>query len=454
MNISLEKVDAVNGIITVTIEKADYADKVEKALKNFRKKASMPGFRPGQAPMGMLKKRFGGEITAEEVNKLLGEKLFAYIREEKINILGEPMPSEKQQPVDFETMDTMDFLFDIALAPEFDAKVSEKDTVDYYTIVVDDEMVDRQVQMYTSRAGEYKKVDEYQEKDMVKGILAELDAEGNPVEGGIQVEGAVMLPDYMKNDDQKAKFAAAKVNDVLVFNPYTAYDGSDVELSSLLKITKEEAAEKKCDFSYQITEITRFTPAELNQTLFDQILGEGVVSSEEEFRNTVKETLVGQFASDSDYKFMIDLRKHLTERIGELNYPEEKLKRIMRLNNQDKDEEFVEKNYAGSVNELTWHLIKEQLSDQFEIKIDQNDVMETAKQVTKIQFAQYGMANVPEDVLNQYAGEMLKNQQQAEGLVSRAVETKIAQAAKNVVTLNHKDVSLDEFNKMFQENAE
>lgn len=450
MNITLEKNGNVCAQITVTIEKADYEDKVTAALKDFRKKASMPGFRPGQAPMGMLKKRFGTEITAEQVNKLLGEKLYEYIRENKVNMLGEPMPNEeKQQPINFDTQDSFDFVFDIALAPEFDAKVSGKDKVDYYNITVDDEMVDKQLQMYTSRSGEYKKVDEYQEKDMVKGLLAELDENGNTVEGGVQVENAVMLPDYMKNDDEKAKFAGAKVNDVITFNPFNAYNGNEAELSSLLKISKEEVASKNGNFSYQVTEITRYEPAPLDQKLFDQVLGEGVVSSEEEFRGKVKETLAEQFATDSDFKFMMDLRTYLTKRIGDVEFPDEMLKKIMRQNNPDKDEAFVEDNYAKSIEELKWHLIKEQLADQFEIKIDQNDVVEAAKVVTKMQFAQYGMSNVPDEILTNYANEMLKNKQQAEGLVTRAVENKIAAVAKTTVKLNEKSTTLDDFNKMF-----
>lgn len=450
MDIKFDKTGNVTAELTITIVKADYEERVNAALKDFRKKASMPGFRPGQAPMGMLKKRFGTEITAEQVNKLLGEQLYGYIRDNNINILGEPLPNEeKQQDIDFNTMDSFSFVFDVALAPEFDAKLTAKDKVDYYNITVDDAMVDQQIQMYTSRAGEYKKVDEYQPKDMVKGLLSELDAEGNPLEGGVQVEGAVMLPDYMKNEDEKAKFAGAKTNDVITFSPFAAYEGNEAELSSLLKIQKEEVASKTGNFTFQISEITRYEAAALTQALFDQVMGEGVCKNEEEFRAKVQEQLSAQFEADSEFRFMVDLRQYLTGRIGEVEFPDAMLKRVMRLNNPDKDERYVEDNYEGSIKELTWHLIKEQLADQFEVKINQDDVLETAKQVTKIQFAQYGMTNVPEEVLTNYANEMLKNKQQAEGLVTRAVENKIAAAAKGLVKLNEKKVTLDEFNKLF-----
>lgn len=451
MNISFENVDKVNALLTIKLEKADYEEKVTAALKDFRKKANMPGFRPGQVPMGLLKKRFGTEITAEEVNKILGHEIYKYIHEQNIKILGEPLPDEEKQPeVDFQTMEDFTFVFDVALAPEFDAQLTKKDTVDYYTITVDDDMVEEQIKAYAQRAGQYNKVDAYQPKDMVKGLLAQLDAEGNTLEGGIQVEGAVMLPDYMKNDEEKGKFDNAKVNDVIVFNPAKAYNNSTVELSSLLRITKEEAEEIKADFSFQVEEITRFEAAEINQALFDQILGEGVVKNKDEFAENIRKTMETQFAADSDFKFIQDLRTYLTNRIGEIEYPEAMLKRIMKLNNQGKDDEYIEKNFQPTLKDLTWHLIKEQLSDQLEIKVEQPDVLETAKAAARAQFEQYGMMNVPDDVLTNYANKMLENKEQAEGLVSRAVENKIAQKAKDAVKLNKKSVTLAEFNKLFE----
>lgn len=448
MNVKFEKIDAVNGLITVEMEKADYAEKVEKALKDMRKKAQLPGFRPGQVPMGLLKKRFGAEATAEQINRLLGEKLFGYIREEKLNVLGEPMPSEKQQPVDFETQESMTFLFDVALAPEFDAKLSDKDSVDFYNIEVTDDMVENQVKAFAGRAGRQEKVQEYQSRDMVKGILGQLDENGSVLEGGVQVEGAVMLPEYFKNDDEKKKFEGAKVNDVLTLNVYKAYDGNKAELKSLLKVDEAQVESLTGDFSYQIEEISRYVPAEVNQELFDQIYGEGNVKSEDEFRATIKKGLEEEYANDSDYKFALDLRTYLEGRIGEVSYSEPMLKRIMQANNPGK--EISDEEFQNSVKELTWHLIKEQLSDQFELKVEQADVLETAKMVARMQFAQYGMPNVPEDALTNYANQMLQNKQQAEGLVARTVENKIVAKAKEIVKLNEKKVSMDEFNAMFK----
>ena len=451
MNVSLQNIDKVSALLTVKLEKADYQEKVDKSLKSLRQKAQVPGFRPGMVPMSLVKKMYGKSVIAEEVNKALSEAVYKYIQDNNVSILGEPLPNEDKQPeIDFDTMEEFEFLFDIALAPEFKAEVDAKDKVDYYLIDVTEDMVNNQVKAYTQRNGKYEKVDVYEDKDMLKGLLAELDENGNTKEGGIQVEGAVMMPSYMKNDEQKAIFANAKVNDVLVFNPHTAWEGNAAELSSLLKIDKEEAAEMKSNFSYQVEEVTRFVEGELTQEIFDQVCGKDVVKTEEEFRVKIKEVIANQFVADSDYKFLIDVRKMLMEKVGKLEFPDALLKRIMRMNNQDKDEKFVDDNYDKSIEELTWHLIKEQLVKANNIKVEQEDVVNMAKEATRAQFAQYGMMRVPEDLLENYAKEMLKKKESVEGLVNRVVETKLASALKSQVKLNNKTISAEEFNKMFE----
>ena len=451
MNVSLQNKDNVSALLTVKLEKADYQEKVDKALKDLRRKVQMPGFRKGMVPVGLIKKMYGKSVLAEEVNKLLSETIYKYIQDNKVNMLGEPLPNEEnQKTIDFDTQEDFEFVFDIALAPEFKVEVSKEDKVDYYDIEVTDEMVDAQVKMYTQRNGKYESVDVYADNDMLKGLLAELNDDGTVKEDGIQVEDAIMMPSYMKNDDQKAIFANAKVNDVLVFNPHTAWDGNAAELASLLKIDKESAGELKSNFSFQVNEITRFAPGELSQEIFDQVFGKDVVKSEEEFRTKVKEAIGVQFGADSDYKFLLDVRQYLMNKVGKLQFPDELLKRIMRLNNQDKDEKFVEENYDKSIEELTWHLIKEQLVKANDIKVEQGDITEMAKEATRAQFAQYGMLNVPEELLDNYAKEMLKKKGSVEGLVNRVIESKLALALKEQVTLENKPISAADFNKMFE----
>ena len=451
MNVSLQNIDKVSALLTVKMEKADYQEKVDKSLKDLRHKAQMPGFRKGMVPASLIKKMYGKSVLVEEVNKLLGETVYKYIKDNNVNMLGEPLPNEDKQPeIDFDTMESFEFLFDIALAPEFKAEVSTADKVPYYTIEVTDAMVDNQVKVYTQRNGKYEQVDSYADNDMLKGLLAELDEEGNTKEGGIQVEGAVMLPSDMKNDEQKAVFANAKVNDVLVFNPQAAWDNNDIRVSTLLKIDKETAANVKSNFSFQVEEITRFVPGELNQEIFDQVFGKDVVKNEDEFRTKVKETIATQFASDSDFKFLIDMRKLLMERVGKLEFADAILKRVMRLNNTDKDEKFVEDNYDKSIEELTWHLIKEQLVKANDIKVEQADILDMAKEATRAQFAQYGMLAVPDELLENYAKEMLKKKESIDSLVNRVIESKLSAALKQQVTLEPKTVSVEDFNKMFE----
>lgn len=451
MNISLQNVDKVSALLTLKLEKADYQEKVEKTLKAYRQKANIPGFRPGMVPMGLIKKQFGKAVLAEEVDKMMQEKVNEYIHENKVNMLGTPLPNEeKMQPIDFDTQEDFEFVFDIALAPEFQAEISAQDTIDYYTIEVSDELIEQQVKMYAQRAAKYDKVEQYEDKDMIKGLLAELDENGNTKEDGIIVEDAVMMPTYMKNDDQKAIFNGSKVNDVLVFNPATAFDGNEAELSSLMKIKKEEVANVKGNFSFQIEEITRTVPAELNQELFDNVFGEGAVASEEEFRTKIKDGIAQQFVSDSDYKFLIDVREYLVNKIGKLEFADALLKRIMLLNNEEKGEAFVAENYDKSIEELTWHLIKEKLLQENSINVEETDVVNMAKETTRIQFAHYGMLNIPDEVLENYAKEMLKKKESVENLVNRAAENKLAAALKAKATLNNKVVSMEEFNKMFE----
>ena len=451
MEITLQNVSDVKGMLTVKLVKADYEPKVEKALKTFRQKANIPGFRPGMVPMGLIKKQYGSAVKAEEINKMLQEAVYSYLKENKVDMLGEPLPNEDQQKtLDFDTMEELEFLYDIALAPKFDATLTAEDTIPYYTIQISDEMVNNQVNMYTQRNGRYEKVEEYADNDMVKGTMCQLDENGNTVEGGIQAEDAVVLPKYMKNAAQTALFEGTKVGDVITINPREAYDGNEAELASLLKISKEEAANVNGNFSYQISEITRYVPGDLTQEIFDQVYGEGAVNSEEEFRARVKEDLTKQFVPESDYKFLIDVREYVMNRIGELKFADDVLKRIMHINNPDKDDAYVDEHYANTIKELSWHLVKEQLVEKAGIKLEENDLLEQAKANVRAQFAQYGMTNIPEEMLTNYATEMMKKKESIEGLVNRAIETRLAASLKQTVKLDEKSVSLEEFNKMFE----
>ena len=451
MKISFENPDKVNGLMTITVEEADYKENVEKTLKDYRKKANMPGFRPGQAPMGLIKRQYGAAARMDEINKLVGKEIYKYVQDNNIQMLGEPLPSEKQEPQDLENGTEFTFYFDIAVAPEMKVSLTGRDKVDYYNIIVDDKLVDQQVDMFASRAGSYEKARTYKDNDMLKGDLRELDEAGNTKEGGITVEAAVLMPTYIKVDDQKKLFDGAKLGDIITFNPRKAYPDNDTEVSSLLKIERDTVKDMTSDFSFQITEIQRFAKHAVDQELFDQTFGEGVVKDEKEFREKIAEGLKRQLATDSDFKFIQDVRAHCEKKVGELTYPDALLKRIMLSNNKDKGEDYVEKNYAQSIKELTWHLIKEQLVKAQNIKIEDADVKEAAKEAARAQFAQYGMNNVPEDYIKNYANEVLKKGDSNDALVDRAIDRKLTAVLKTVVKLNEKEVSLEDFNKLMSE---
>jgi len=451
MNITFENPDKVNGLLTITVEKEDYNEKVEKTLKDYRKRAQVPGFRPGMVPMGMIKKQYGTAVKVDEVNRLLGEKLMEYIRENKIQMLGEPLPSEKQEPQDLEGDGPFTFVFDIAVAPEFKAELTGRDKIDFYTITVDDKLIDQQVQMYASQAGEFVKAEVFSGNDTLTGDLRQLDEKGNTLEGGITTESGMIMPAYIKAEDQKKLFDGCKPGDIITFNPKKAYPDNDAEVAALLKVDKEQVKDLTADFSYQVTEIRHFQPAEVNQTLFDRVFGEGTVSDEKAFREKIAEGLKTQLVQNSDYKFFLDVRAHMEKKVGKLEFPEALLKRVMINNNKDKGEDFVEKNFEGSIRELKWHLIKEQLVAANEIKVEEADLKAVAKEAVRQQFIQYGMGNVPEDVLENYAEEQMKKRENLDNFVDRAVDEKLVEKLKTVVKLNEKSVTLDEFNKMMQE---
>ena len=451
MKISFDCADKINGILTMTVEPADYQEKVEKTLKDYRKKAQVPGFRPGNVPMGMIKRQYGTAVKVDEVNRLLGEKLYEYIRENKIQMLGEPLPNtEKQVAQDFEKDGDLTFVFDIAVAPEFEAKLSGRDKIPYYTITVDDKLIGQQVEMYQSQAGEFVKADVFSGNDTITGDLRQLDENGNTLEGGITTEAGMVMPAYIKEESQKKLFDGCKPGDIITFNPKKAYPDNDAEVAAMLKVKKEDIADVNSDFSFQVTEIRHFQPAEVNQALFDRVFGEGNVKDEKEFREKIAEQLKAQFVGSSDYKFLLDVRAHLEEKVGELQFPEALLKRIMLQNNKDKGEDFVEKNFDASIKELKWHLIKEQIVAAQKIEVKDEDLKVVAKNAMRAQFAQYGMSNVPEDVLENYAEEQLKKRENIDNFVDRAVDLKLTEVLKNVVKLDEKAISLDDFNKLLE----
>ncbi len=449
MNIVRKDLDQNNAVVTLRIEKADYAEKVDKTLRDYRKKANIPGFRPGMVPVGLVKKMYGKAILAEEINKLVSDNLYNYIRENNVNILGEPLPNEtEQQPIDFDTQEDFEFIFDLGIAPEFEVELSKKDKVKYYNIAVSEEMIENQIKSYTARYGKYIQEEVVEEKDMLKGELLEM-ANGKVNESGIKVQDATLTAAYMKDDAQKALFVGAKKGDVIVFNPGKAFE-NESEISSMLKISKDAAKTIESDFQLKIESITRYHESEVNQELFDKVYGEGVVSTEEEFKAKIKENIQENLVSDSEYKFGVDAQAMLVAKYDSLPFPDAFLKRWVLATNENLSSQKLEEDYPKMIADLKWQLIKDKLAKANEVKVEASDVEDFAKKMAKSQFAQYGMIGLDEEIIANYAKDIMKKEETLKNIIDKVAENKVIDAVKNLVKLENKEVSIDEFNKMFE----
>lgn len=451
MNTSLTKVDSVNAVIKINVVKADYQEKYDNAIKSFRKKANVPGFRPGTVPTGMVKKMYGKSILADEINKIVGNALYAYIKDNDLNILGEPMvDEEKQQAIDFATEGDYDFFFDVAIAPEIKLDLSANDKIPYYNIEIDEELVEKQITSYKSNYGKYETIDEGSvATDLIKGNIAELE-DGKEKVGGISVEAGVIMASYMKDEAEQNKFVGVKPGDVIIFNPGKAYDGNETEIASLLKIQKTDVQTIAPEFRFEATEVTRYKEADLDQELFDKIFGKDNVKSEDEFRVKVKESISQQFTPDSDYKFLIDARELLTNKIGNIQFPDAFLKRWLMATGKERTAESLDADYPKIIEDLKFHLIKEQIAKDYDLKLEDGDVKSIAMQAARAQFAQYGMMGLPDEMIENYANDMLKNQESSRNLVDRAMESKITNCLKEKLGVEEKTVSWDEFRKFFE----
>lgn len=450
MNVLQNNQDAVNATLLVTVTPEDYNPAVEKAIKDYRRKANMPGFRPGTVPVSLIKKRFGDSFLAEEVNKLISEALYKHITDNKIEILGEPLPTVGYQAPELIEGNEFAFSFDIAIAPDVTVELSKKNKLNYYTIDVDKKMIDQQTASYRGRFGKYVKAEATEDKDVIKGDLLELDEKGNVKEGGIVVENAMVSPTYMKNAAEQKKCAGKKIGESFDFNPSKAFDGNEVELASLLKIEKEAAKNFKSDVKFTIKEITRFAQAEMDQEFFDNCFGKDAVKSVDEFEARIKADLQKQFVADSDIKFILDMRSLIIESLKDVKFPEDFLKRWLKEANKDMTDEKIESEFSKMLDDLKWQLFKDKTAKDAGVKIEKADIEAVAKKQAAAQFAQYGMLSVPDDILANYVKEMLENKDGRKAATERAFENKVMEILKEKVTMTDKTVSFEDFNKFFQ----
>lgn len=450
MNVTLNKKDDINGVISIELRKEDYQEKVDKSLKKFRNRANIPGFRQGKVPMGVVKKMYGKSVLLEEINKLLSENLSNHIRENQLQILGEPIPqNDVENRVDFDKDENFTFKFDIGLTPEFELPLSQKDKITYYNVSLEDDLLQKQMDAYIQNYGTYESVDETaKDTDLLKGILTELDEEK---EQRVIVEDAVLMISYIKDKKEKKKFADAKKGDTITFSPSKAYEGHEAELSSLMQIGKEDVLQHTGDFSFKVKDVTRFKEAEMNQELFDKVLGEGEVKTEEEFKEKIKASLEEQFKPNSDYKFSMDARKLLLKKMKDTQFPDEFLKRWLTESNEEKSAEDIEKEYPKIIEDLKFHLAKEKIVRAQDFKVEQEEIEVLAEKVARSQFAQYGMTNLPADTLQSYVKTLLEKEETVRNFADRIIEDKVMVWIKTQIKIDEKAIVSEAFTKMLEE---
>ncbi len=448
MNITKENIDDLNALLSINLVKEDYEEKVNEVLKDHKKKASLKGFRPGKVPFGLIKKMYGTSVKVEEINKILSESISKYITEEKIEILGDPLPKANEgEGIDFDTQEEFTFNFELGLAPEFELKLSTRTKLTYYEIKIDEKLRNDFVENYKRKNGEYISAETVKEEDMIKGNVIQLDETGNPAEEGLSATDSSLAVNIIKDEKIKKSFIGKKSGDTVDFDINKAYP-NDFEIAGILQKKKEEVGNVKGVFRVTINQVNRFTPAEVDQKFFDKIYGDGVVKSEEEFLTRIEEEISKNLKKESDYKAHIDTRKLAVEKT-KFDLPEEFLKRWLIKANKNLNEEEIEKDFDNFIEDLRWQLIRNKIAHDKEIKIEDEDLLEEARNYTRMQFQQYGLFYAADEQIDSFAKEMLKKEEDYKKIADKVLEEKVISEIKEMIKIDNKKVTTDEFNKMF-----
>lgn len=449
MNIVKENVEGLNAVLKVTVEQGDYQDRVAKALNDYRKKAKIDGFRPGMVPAGIINKLYRKPVMAEEINKMVSESISKYIYDEKIKLLGEPIPSDThQKDIDWDNDTTFEFAFDLGLAPEIDVKLSGRDKVAYYEIKIDQELRDSYTTSYRRRYGKMLPGDVAGEEDVMRGKVEQLATDGNPMENGIMVDDAFVSLKMITDAEQKSKFVGSKAGDIIDFDIRKTFT-NDTDLAAMLKIQKEEVANLTPEFRFIPTEVRSFQESEIDQEFFDKIYGEGVVNSVEEFNQRVDTDIRANLTRESDFKFAMDIKEKLLDK-AKIELPDNFLKRWLFAINEGKfTMEQIEKDFEHFANDLKWQMIRDHLAVANEIKITEEDVLEKAKEFALDQFKNYGFMNVPDSEVENFAHRILSNKEEDRRIREKLVEDKVLEVIKGIVKLDVKEISTKEFDQLF-----
>jgi trigger factor len=449
MNITRENINDLNTVLKVEIKKPDYEEKVESVLKDYRKKANIKGFRPGMVPIGLVKKMYGRAVQIEEINKIVTENIQKYITDEKLEILGDPLPkTDEQELIDFETQEDFTFSFELGLTPAIDLKISKKTKVNQYDIVIDEKMRNDYLDNYTRRFGELRNAETTEDKDVIKGKLEAIDGEGNLISEGPAAESTSLSIDIIKDDNIKKQFIGINLNDTIDFDLKKAFP-NDTEIAGLLHLKKEEVEGIEGSFRFTINEISRFHPAELGPELYTRIYGEGIVNSEEEFMKKLEEEIAASLKRESDYKLMIDIKAMALEKT-EFQLPEEFLKKWLLRVNEKTTPEQIEKEFDNFRKDLRWQLIRNKIARDNEVKITEEELLAEAATITRYQFQQYGLYYATDEQIGNYAKETLKREEDAKRIADKILEEKVILILKDLLKLESKSVSIDEFNKLFE----
>ncbi len=450
MKIDYVKINDVTGEIAINIVESDYADKVKKQLKEIGKKRPEPGFRAGHVPASILEKKYGQAVKYDVINDLVGESLFEYIKENELNVLGNPIP-DKENVINEDTKE-FNLKFKVGLAPELNFTADKNLHVPYYNIQVTDEMVDRQDEALRRRFGKQEPGDEVDASALVKGVITELNEDGSVKEDGVVVENGIVAPQYFKSEEQRNLFIGKKVGDKLTFNPAATCEANPTELSSMLNLPKEEAEAHQGDFSFEIKEIIVLKPAELGEEYYKDVFGDDV-KDEAQYRDAVKKMIESSLKGDQNFRFTIDAQNAIENAIGEVQLPDDILKEFLISRNEQLNADNIDNEYPEIRKQLVWDIEKSGVMKQLDVKVNEEDMLATARLVAQNQFAQYGMSNVPEDTLNHYASEILKDEKANNQIANQTADMKFFAALQEAVTLDNKDVTVDEFNALFKSEA-
>ena len=445
MNITKENLDDLNAILTIEISKCDYEEKVETVLKDYRKKATLKGFRPGMTPIGLIKKMYGTAAKIEEINKLVGESIQKYITDEKLEILGDPMQKiDDEEMFDFENKDDFSFSFELGLTPVFEIKLSKKNKLNFYEIGVDEKMRNGYVDNYTRRFGDIHDVETVEEDDVLYGKMEAVD---NIVEGLSDEESSFSV-DLIKDDEIKQKFIGKTINDTVDFDLRKAFP-NETEIASILRKKTEEIKTIDGIFRFTINRISRFKPAETGQELFDKVYGKGVVSTQEEFMQKIEEEIAANLKLESEYKLALDAKILALDKTT-FELPEEFLKKWLLKANKEATQEQIDSEFDQFKNDLKWRLIVNKAASEHKVQISEEDMMSEAEKITRSQFYQYGMYNVTDEQISNYAKETLKREADVKRIADKILDNKVIEIIKSLVKIEPKSVTAEEFDKLFK----